>query len=385
MILDLIELGLQPLERLGCIAGQPVGVATVGFELGLLPVKVGEPLLGSLQLVRQRGHPVAMGAGVVAPVRQFVARFGELLGERCLRLLRSIGRLLGRVDPRLGGSRLLACGVGRCGGIAPAGKQQPRLGHTDLVAERLVALGLLGLPPQRGDLRVEPGHQVLEPGEVGFGLLELALGVAPADMQARDSRRLLEHHPPLGRLGGNYRGDLALANQRGRMRAGRGIGEHQRHVLRAHVAAVDAVGATRPALDSASDFEFLARAIGGMQDDLGEIARRSLRGAGEDHVVHPARAQRLGRVLAHHPADCLEKVGLAAAVGADDAGQPRLDAQLSRLDKALEARQAELAKEHCLSTPPFALPRAGVLQHRLELVPFVDVLECAAVELEGWR
>jgi hypothetical protein len=56
-----------------------------------------------------------------------------------------------------------------------------------LLGQRLVALGLLGLAPQRGDLAVEPGHQVLEPGEVGLGLPELALGVAAADVQAGDA------------------------------------------------------------------------------------------------------------------------------------------------------------------------------------------------------
>ena len=45
------------------------------------------------------------------------------------------------------------------------------------------------------------------------------------------------------------------------------------------------------------------------------------RGAGEDHVVHGGRAHALVRGLAHHPAQRFEQVRLAAAVGADDAGQ----------------------------------------------------------------
>jgi hypothetical protein len=192
-----------------------------------------------------------------------------------------------------------------------------------------------------------PGHQVLEPGEVGLGLPELALGVAPADVQARDPGRFLEHHPPLGGLGGDHRGDLALADQRRAVRAGRRVGEHQRHVLRAHVAAVDAVGAARAALDPAGHHELLAFGVGWRGSTTSAKSRGgTLRGAGEDHVVHPARAHRLGRSLAHDPADRLEQVGLAAPVGPDDPGQTRFDAQLGRLDEALEARQLELADQH---------------------------------------
>ena len=56
-------------------------------------------------------------------------------------------------------------------------------------------------------------------------------------------------------------------------------------------------------------------------------------GAGEDHVVHAGRAHGLVRAFAHHPAQRLEQVGFAAAIGADHAGQARLDQQFGRLDE----------------------------------------------------
>ncbi len=296
------------LERFGGIAGQPVGLEAILLEPRLLPVEVGEALLGCLELARQRRHAVPVRAGVVTPVGELVARFGELPGELGLRLLRFVRRVLRRFDARVGVLRLRARGIGRRGRVAPAREQQPRLGMLDLVGQGLVALGLLGLPAQRGDLAVEPGHQVLEPGEVGFGLAQLAFGIAPADVKAGDARRFLEHHTPLGRLGGDHRGDLALADEGGAVRAGRRVGEDQRDVLGAHVAPVDAVGAARAALDPAGDLQLLAVAVDRVEDDLGEIARQALRGAGEDHVVHPARAHRLGRCLAHDPADRFEQV-----------------------------------------------------------------------------
>jgi len=55
--------------------------------------------------------------------------------------------------------------------------------------------------------------------------------------------------------------------------------------------------------------------------------------AGEDHVVHVGGAHRLVRSFAHDPAQRFNKIGLAAAIGTDDAGQPRLDEKIGRLDK----------------------------------------------------
>ena len=113
-------------------------------------------------------------------------------------------------------------------------------------------------------------------------------------MQARDPRRFLEHLAAFGWLGGNHLRDLALADQRGRMRAGGGIGEGQRDILGAHVLPVDAVGAARAALDPADDLQLLAVARPAVQHHLGEVARRARLGAREDDILHPARPHRFG-------------------------------------------------------------------------------------------
>ena|SRR5215831_16740120 len=44
----------------------------------------------------------------------------------------------------------------------------------------------------------------------------------------------------------------------------------------------------------------------------------------------------------------LDEIGFAAAIWPDDAGYPRLDQKFRRLDKSLEARDAEFAKFHRL-------------------------------------
>ena len=58
------------------------------------------------------------------------------------------------------------------------------------------------------------------------------------------------------------------------------------------------------------------------QRDFGVLRAGRGRGAGEDHVVHAGGAHLLVGILAHDPAQRLDKVRLAAAVRPDDAGQP---------------------------------------------------------------
>lgn len=132
------------------------------------------------------------------------------------------------------------------------------------------------------------------------------------------------------------------------MSAGRRIGEQQRHILGANVAAVDPVGRASTSLDPARDFAFALRSFvfapAFKEDrDFREVARRPSRRSGEDDIVHPAAAERLRAAFAHHPADGFEEVGFAASVRPDHAGEPRFDPELRRLDEALEAAEFQSA------------------------------------------
>ncbi len=144
-------------------------------------------------------------------------------------------------------------------------------------------------------------------------------------------------------------------HQRRRARSGGGIGEQDVHVARAHLAPVDAVGRALLALDAARDVERLVlvelrrRVAGGVVDldrHLGIVATGAVVGASKDHVVHVRGAQRLVRGLAHHPAQGLDQVRLAAAVGTDHAGEARLDQKVGRLDEGFETEQAQSRELH---------------------------------------
>ena len=54
--------------------------------------------------------------------------------------------------------------------------------------------------------------------------------------------------------------------------------------------------------------------------DLGHSDRTAVACAGEDDVFHAGAAERLGGLLAQHPADGVAQVGLTTTVGADDGG-----------------------------------------------------------------
>jgi hypothetical protein len=88
---------------------------------------------------------------------------------------------------------------------------------------------------------------------------------------------------------------------------------------------------------------------------LGEVPGGPRRGTGENHVLHPVAAHGGGSVFAHHPAQRLQQVRLAAAVRAHDAGQTLGDDQIGRIDERLEAVQSELVEPHA-PAPDFSIP-----------------------------
>ena len=302
------------------IPGQAVGGSAVLFEPFALAFKVRKARFGRFKLFRQSRHAVAMRAGVIAPVSQFFARIGEFLRDAGLFLLRFGGGFLSLRHAFLCDVSRLTRLLGRGGGLAPAGEQDARFGGVNLIGQLGVTFRLLGLTAQRSHLRIETRHQIFEPRQVRLGRAQFAFRILAPHMQARNSGRLFKHLAARGGFGGDDLRDLALAHQSGRMRAGGRIGKGERHILGAHIVAVDAIGRARAALDPAGDDQLLAGIILGVKHDFGKAALGPGGRAGKDHVFHPARAHRLGRGFPHDPADRFQNVGFAAAIRADNAG-----------------------------------------------------------------
>ena len=289
---------------------------------------------------------------------------------------------LGRLGGDAGGVRHLAFDLGEQGGGAlgvlhgaqPAQQEQCALGAPDMAAQVAIARRLARLLAQRLQLGFQRDQHVVKPGEIGLGRLEAKLGFVAARMEPGDPGGLFQQMAPLGRLGGDHRTHLALAHQRGRARARRGVGEQQLHVARTHVAAVDAVERAFAAFDAAAYFQFLelvklgGRAAGRVvqrQRHFADVAGRAAAGAVEDHVVHAAAAHLLGRGFAHHPAQRLDQVGLAAAVGPDNAGHAGFDNEFGRIDERLETDQTQLGEVQHDGLRPF---RARTGRRQVELI-----------------
>ena len=96
----------------------------------------------------------------------------------------------------------------------------------------------------------------------------------------------------------------------------------------------------------------IAAAVVEGQRDFGDVAGRSCRRPGEDHIIHFAAAQASGRGFTHHPTQRLDQVRFAATIRPDDSGEARLERQLRRVDKGFEPDQAKPADLHQLSCRP---------------------------------
>ena len=290
-------------------------------------------------------------------------RAGGLLVAQRLELLGGLGLLAQRLALGLGllGDRrerplergLFLIDMGAS--ADPSEMMQERLGGADLAGNFAITLRLARLALQRLKLRGELADEVGEAGEVGLGRGKPELGLVPAAVQAGDSGRVFEHAPALLRRGVDDLADPALAHERGRARPGRRILEQQPHVAGAHIPAVDPVSRARLALDPSHHFERVAvvelgrrfaLAVVDEEGDLGAVARGAILGAGEDHVLHRRAAHALIRGLAHGPAQRLEQVRLAAAIGPDDAGEPAFDQEFGRFDEGLEAEKAKTGDLH---------------------------------------
>ena len=159
--------------------------------------------------------------------------------------------------------------------------------------------------------------------------------------------------------------ELALADDHVHLAADAGVGQQLLDVEQAALVAVDLVfalaGAEHPPGDRHLGVVDRQRAVGVVdrQGDLGATQRGPAGGPGEDDVLHLAAAQRLRALLAQHPGDRVDHVGLARAVGPDDAGDARLELQRRGGCEGLEALDRQALEMH-------GSPRVGRVRYRAD-------------------
>ena len=382
----------------------PVGEPGFGVLQRLLTVGVGvlqcvQPGFGVGDLAAQHVQTALIAFDVLADFRQrllgFVAGALQALAEFALmrdllfdageRTADFVTRGLGLVQGLGGGFAALAAGFDLTLGLAllgdgllqpglflrqalaqrlQLGVEQPEfqrfpLGILDpaLGLDRLVLLGLSGLPREMLQLFADFFAQVVEAVEILAGVADAGLGFLAAFLVFGDAGGFFQIHAQFFGLGLDDLRDHALFDDRVAARAQAGAEEQVGDVAAPAFGAVEVVVALAVAADLALDRNFVERGVfagdgvvGVVEDqfDRGLRDRFTGRAAGKDHVGQRVAAQAAGRAFAHHPADGVDDVRLAASVRPHHAGHVRGQVQGGRIDEGLEAGELDGGKTHAL-------------------------------------
>ncbi len=330
--------GLQPDAAPG-LGGQGLpgpglqldGAAELELGSGLALLGLAEPALGILQ------RPDGAGAGV---------------GRRADALVEAVEPLARGLPP---GHPLLPAARPASALAVEVAQSRRRELDRDRVGvggELLVPLGHLRLLPKRLQLPAELGEHVLQAQEVLVEPRQLAFGALLALAVLRDPGGLLDVLAALLGPGGQDALELPLPDDGVEGAADTALGQELLDVEQAHDLAADPVLAVARAEDRPADLDLAHRhrdQAGGVVDhqlDLGHPEGGALRAPGEDHVGHLAAAEGSRPLLAEHPADRVDEVGLARPVGADDHRDTGRELQCRLVGERLEAAHLEGSEEH---------------------------------------
>ncbi len=303
-IADLRPHLLSPLE-------QPLGLA-LNLLHGL--AQIGEPVLRLLDGRRLERVPGAEAGDARALALLDLVQLGHLAGQRLV----------------LRGER------------GPVGGEQRQVENLLLLVQRLVLAGLSRLALDGPELAPHFLHHVPDARQVLARGLELALRLRALLLVARDPRGLLDEDAPLPRLCREHVIEALLVHEGIRLGVDARPGEEILDVPQAaHVAVQQVLALARP-IEPAGHRDLAPRdlelpVIVEDQAHLGESDRLARGRAVEDHVLHLVAPQGLGALLPERPADGVGDIGLAAAIGADDAGHPGEDLHFGLVGEGFEA------------------------------------------------
>ena len=224
------------------------------------------------------------------------------------------------------------------------------------LAQSLVSSGATDLTPEVVDLPLDLPDEILEPGQVRLGRFELVPGRAPAGLVFRYPRGLLEDAPSVFSAFADDLVHHALLHHR--VGAGTEAGVHQQ-VLDVEKPAGDLVqevvafaGTKQPARHR-NLAEFDRQGVVRVVDRQGYFRhpeRLAKARSAEDHVLHAVAANRSGPLFSEDPADGLDNVRLAAAVGTYDGGDPPAEGDLDLGQERLEPENFDIRKPHLSSS-----------------------------------
>ena len=213
--------------------------------------------------------------------------------------------------------------------------------------------------PGQGRLALQVGQparellaQIVQSIEVLERMAHPVLGLAPTLLVPGDPRRLLEEVAQILRLGLDDPRDHPLLDDRVAAGAEPGAVKYVHHVAPPAPRSVQPVRGLSFAHELAAHRDLVVRgeaaadpAVQVVEDQLdARAAHRLARPRSVEHDVrHGVAAQAARRDLAHHPADRVDDVGLAAAVRPDDPDDVAGELDGGGIDEGLEAREPNLS------------------------------------------
>ncbi len=226
-----------------------------------------------------------------------------------------------------------------------------------LLLEVLVAASRGGLTLQVTDLFLDFVANVLQSLEVLAGVADAIFGFLAALLVTGDAGRLFDEGAHVFGLALDDTGDHALLDDRVAARAEAGAEEQLRDVLAAAADAVQVVIGAAITFDLTFERDLVVTGVSApkfavrvVEDQLdgGGAHGFARRGAVEDDVRHRVAAQMFRGQLTHDPAHGVDDVRLAAAVGADDAGEITGEGDVGGIDEGLETGELDLGQPHLL-------------------------------------
>ena len=202
------------------------------------------------------------------------------------------------------------------------------------------------------ELPTQFGGEVGEPGQVGGHRLELADRLFLALTVLEHTGRFLDEGATILRSRFQDLRQAPLSDDDVHFPADARVGQQLLDVHQPAALAVDLVltGAVpeHPTGDRHLGVFDRQRMVGVVdrQGHFGTAQRSAGRRPRENDVFHLAAAQGLGALFAHHPGQGIYNIGLTRTIGADDAGDTRLQTQSRRRSKGLEALQRQTLEVH---------------------------------------
>ncbi|MCY1521552.1 hypothetical protein D9M68_563670 [compost metagenome] len=350
-----LQLFAQGGEQGAVMAQVGLGFLARAFGLAQVVLQLAQALLAMLDALLHPGDVAAHG--IEAPLHQ-VETLGELVVTVTQALDAGVGiALLGHqgleadllvADHRLALADLLVQRTPFQGG--ELGLELALLG---LVL--LVLLGGLGLAVQALQLALQFLAQVGKARQVLLGAADAALGFAAALLVLGDAGGFFDEVSQVLGLGLDQLGDHPLLDDRVAARPQAGAEEDVGDVTATALGAVEEIGVLPVTADAAADgylgeggvFAHQA-VVGVVEDQLDAGLGHGLAGVGavEDDVGHRLATEVLRRTLAHHPANGVDDVRLAASVGADHGRHVAGEADGGRVHEGLEPGQLDALQPH---------------------------------------